>query len=187
MDTIKINLGSGKFPKKGYVNLDILPADIQHDLNVFPYPFPDNCAELIEGDHVLEHLEEPFKVMAELHRILAPGGKFVMRVPHFSRGFTHTDHKRGFDVGFPIYFNPSMDDYVGTPLTLDAMRLKWSAQPYRAKKLLSPFQYAIARTLDVVFTFFANLSPYACSRLWCFWVGGFEEISYTFSKNDAQL
>jgi SAM-dependent methyltransferase len=182
MDLLKVNLGSGKFPKAGYVNLDILPADVQHDLNSLPYPFDDNTIDLIEADHLLEHLHEPFQVMRELHRILKPGGRAIIRVPHFSRGFTHSDHKRGFDVGFPLYFNPDMDDFVGAAFQLDAMRLKWSAQPYRAKKLLSPFQYAVARTLDVVFTFVANLSPYACSRLWCFWVGGFEEIAFTFRK-----
>lgn len=179
---MKLNLGSGKFPKQGYVNVDVLPADVQHDLDVFPYPFTDNQFDEIEADHLLEHLKDPFRVMKELHRILVPGGIVTIRVPHFSRGFTHSDHKRGFDVGFPIYFNPEMDDYVGTPFELEVMKLTWSAQPYRARKLMGPITFRIARILNGIISPLANLSPYLCSRLWCFWVGGFEEIRYTFKK-----
>ena len=41
---------------------------------------------------------------------------------------------------------------------------------------------ALMRVVGGVMNFLANLSPLACSRLWCFWVGGFEEIEYHFVK-----
>ena len=181
---MKLNIGSGKFPKAGYTNVDILPeADVVHNLDKFPYPFADNSIELLEADHVLEHLSDPFAAMRELHRILAPNGVLKIRVPHFSRGFTHSDHKRGFDVAFPFYFNPANDDFVGVPFRLTALRLTWFAQPYRARKVLPRPAYYAGRFLDAIFTPLANLSPFLCSRLWCFWVGGFEEISYEFRKS----
>jgi hypothetical protein len=34
--------------------------------------------------------------------------------------------------------------------------------------------------LGDIINFFANLSPEFCSRFWCNWVGGFEEISFEF-------
>ncbi len=34
---------------------------------------------------VLEHVPDPFAAVAEIHRILRPGGVFVMSVPHLSR------------------------------------------------------------------------------------------------------
>src|SRR5690348_8696690 len=104
----KLNLGSGWYPKQGFVNVDCdprYPADVIHDLEKTPWPFEDNQFELIEADHVLEHLGEIRAVMSELHRILRPGGILRIRVPHSSRGFTHWDHKRGFDVSFPMYFS----------------------------------------------------------------------------------
>ncbi len=176
----KLNLGSGQFKKEGYVNVDLLPnADVVHNLNDFPYPFPDNSFDEVEGDHVLEHLQDPFETMKELVRVTKSGGLLSIRVPHFSRGFTHPDHKRGFDVSFPLYFDPSfIGGYSGTPLELVRMRLTWFAQPYLKRKVLSHPQYLIGSVLGSVFDFLANLSPYACSRIWCFWVGGFEEVSF---------
>lgn len=178
----KLNLGCGEFKKEGYVNLDYishLKPDVVHDLNEYPYPFPDNRFKLIEADHVLEHLENPFRVMKELHRILANGGKLIIKVPHFSRGFTHAEHKRGFDVTFPYYFNPSFKGgYVGVRLELKNIKLKWFAQPYLKKNVLSKPVYYLCFMIGNIIDFFANLAPVICSRFWCFWVGGIEEIKF---------
>jgi len=182
--TRKLNLGCGEFKKEGYINLDhYLQAkpDIVHNLNKFPYPFLDNCCNLIEADHVLEHLEDPFVVMKEFHRISENCGKIIIRVPHFSRGFTHPEHKRGFDISFPYYFNPSFKGgYVGVEFKLEKMKLKWFAQPYLKKLFLSKLVYYFAITFGKVIDFFGNLSPILCSRFWCFLVGGFEEIEFHF-------
>jgi SAM-dependent methyltransferase len=181
----KLNLGSGAFLKEGYVNLDVTPkwgADVIHDLREFPYPFPDDEFDLVEADHCLEHVPEPFPVMRELHRITRPGGAIHIRVPHFSRGFSHAEHMSGFDITFPYYFRPEfVAGYQDVELKLDKQRLRWFAQPYLKRTVLpKPLFYAatgVGAALDVV----ANLSPSLCSRLWCFWVGGFEELEFRFS------
>ncbi len=138
----KLNLGCGAFKKEGYVNLDCyghLKPDIAHNLNSIPYPFPDNNFELIEADHVLEHLEDVFGVMKELRRIMKPGGVLAVKVPHFSRGFTHPEHKRGFDVSFPYYFDPSFKGgYCGSEFACDKVKLRWFAQPYLKKETILP-------------------------------------------------
>ena len=106
----KLNLGSGEFRKDGYINVDfgsVSDPDVVHDLNVFPYPFDSNYFDFVEADHVIEHLDEPFAVMKEIHRITRNGGSVLIRTPHFSRGFSHPEHQRGFDVSFPFYFQPS--------------------------------------------------------------------------------
>lgn len=180
----KLNLGSGEFLKDGFVNVDyysISSPDIVHDLSEFPYPFDDNYFELVEADHVLEHLAEPFEVMRELYRICVSGAIIHIRVPHFSRGFTHAEHKRGFDVTFPYYFNPALHlGYQRVPLELVKMRLRWSAQPYLKKSILPAILFYLVQIVGSIIDFFANLSPWLCSRLWCYWVGGFEEIEFVF-------
>ncbi len=185
MDNLtQLNIGSGEFKKPGFINVDSLShlqPDIVHDLETFPYPFTDNSMTAIEADHVLEHLRSPFKVMKELHRILQPSGKLTIRVPHFSRGFTHADHKCAFDVTFPCYFNRTFKGgYMGVEFTLVAMRLTWFAQPYLKKTVLSPFAFYGAVGLGSIFDTLANVAPYVCSRIWCFWVGGFEQIEFQF-------
>lgn len=183
----KLNLGSGEFHKEGYVNLDYrddVGAEVVHNINSLPLPFADNSFSLVEADHVLEHIESPFAVMRELYRIVEPGGVIDIRVPHFSRGHSHPEHVHGFDVSFPLYFNPTFKGgYESVPLELVQMRLTWFAQRYLKKITLSPFQYAVGVALSTVFDVLANLSPYACSRIWCFWVGGFEEVHYVFRVN----
>ncbi len=182
----KLNLGCGEFKKAGYINLDSNPSlkpDIVHNLDIIPYPFADFEFDHIEADHVLEHLDDPFAVMGETYRILKSGGSLVIRVPHFSRGLTHPDHKRGFDVTFPYYFSPSFKGgYAGVPFELAYVRLRWFAQPYLKISVLPKVVYYPAAAIGKIIDFFANVSPMVCSRVWCFWVGGFEEIEFHFFK-----
>lgn len=182
----RVNLGCGQFYKEGYVNVDFDPkakVDIKHNLDLFPYPFEDNSVDELTADHVLEHLTNPFATMEEIHRILKPGGKLIIRVPHSSRGFTHADHKRGFDITFPFYFDPTfLGGYSGIHYKLQKMKLSWSAQPYLKKQMFSAPLFYSLMTVGAIIDFFANLSPAFCSRIWCYWVGGFEQIEYIFNK-----
>lgn len=186
MEIKKLNLGSGEDYKEGFVNVDWQPltkADVEHNLNTFPYPFEDNHFDYIEAFHVLEHLDRPFDVMRELHRLLKPEGKLVVKVPHFSRGFTHAEHSHGFDVTFPLYFNENFtrSGYFGVPFRCTSVQLHWLAffhlLPYMGYGKVSIF---LLRQISALVSFFANLSPNLCSRIWCFWVGGFDEIEYVF-------
>ncbi len=177
-----LNLGSGEFPKAGFVNVDfhsVREPNVRHDLDLFPYPFADNEFDRVESDHCLEHLRDPFAVMREIHRIAKPDAPVIIRVPHFSRGFTHAEHKAGFDVTFPYYFRATFKGgYQGVEFTTDRVVLRWFAQLYLKRSVLSAPAFWTARVVGGVLSFFANLSPFLCSRLWCFWVGGFEEVEF---------
>jgi SAM-dependent methyltransferase len=181
----KLNLGSGANQKKGYINLDWNPHNnpqVIHDLNVLPYPFKESELDRIEASHVLEHLDKPFDVMKELHRILKPGGQLNIKVPHFSRGFSHPEHVHGFDITFPLYFNKESEKvsgFYGAEFKLKKMELSWLSFFH----LLSLCGYGkgavgILKVLNKIISFFANLSPAFCSRIWCYWVGGFDQIEF---------
>ena len=180
----KLNLGSGEYRKKGYVNVDfksVTTPDVIHNLNVFPYPFDANYFDVVEADHVIEHLDSPFDVMREIHRITRDRGRVFIRTPHFSRGFSHPEHQRGFDVSFPYYFRSGFrGGYEGGEFALKRHRLTWLAQQYLKRDVMGPVSLAIAIGLGVVIDFFANLSPMFCSRVWCYIVGGFEDIEFEF-------
>lgn len=79
---IRLNLGCYKDLRPGYINADLLGGDVQCDLRKFPWPWPDNFADEILMWHVLEHLPDTYATMAEIKRILKPGGRFVGQVPH---------------------------------------------------------------------------------------------------------
>jgi SAM-dependent methyltransferase len=189
----KLNLGAGELKKCGYINIDwneLTNPDIKHDLNFFPYPFSDNAFNLIEASHVLEHLDRPFIVMKELHRILKPGGKLIVRVPHFSRGFTHAEHSHSFDITFPLYFNKNFtkSGFIGVEFRLDEAKLSWLSFFH----LLPSMGYGkitiyFLKILNKIISGLANLNPNFCSRIWCFLVGGFDEIRFEFTclKNES--
>lgn len=44
-------------------------------------PFPDASFDTVVSFHVLEHTESPEAVMAEVHRVLRPGGAVVLALP----------------------------------------------------------------------------------------------------------
>jgi SAM-dependent methyltransferase len=182
----KLNFGSGRRPKEGYVNLDWCAdynPDVVHDLNVIPYPFSDHTFDLIEADHVLEHLDKPFEAMAEFHRILVHGGTLVVRVPHFSRGFTHAEHAHGFDMTFPLYFKKHADfsGFYGVEFELKSLRFSWMAFFHLMPAMgIGSGTIVVLQALNAIISAFANLSPAFASRVWCYWVGGFEQIEFVF-------
>lgn len=56
---IKLDIGCGDKKQKGFVGMDIRKedgVDIVHDLELFPWPLPDECASLAFSSHVLEHI-----------------------------------------------------------------------------------------------------------------------------------
>jgi len=187
----KLNLGCAQYPLAGYINTDWslrTPAQVVSNLDHPPYPFASGSFDAILASHLLEHLTDPFVAMRECHRLLRPGGVLLVQVPHFTRGFTHPEHKCGFDVSFPLFFDPAMTPwYVGTAFSLVGMRLRWNAQRYLKPWVASTLSRTLARVLGVVIDALANRAPMAFSRLFAYWVGGFEEIELRFERPDDEV
>jgi glycosyltransferase involved in cell wall biosynthesis len=86
---LKLNLGCGGEHLPGWVNVDKFLAsqpDLVHDLEQFPWPLLDNCAEEVLLKHVLEHLGRDsdtfLRIIQELYRVCAPGAVVRIVVPH---------------------------------------------------------------------------------------------------------
>lgn len=98
-----LNLGSGHKKLPGAINLDITDRtspDVVHDLDLRPWPFPDDTFREIHAYDVLEHLRDVIATLEEIHRISKPGARVLITVPHFSsaNAFTDPTHKRFFGV-----------------------------------------------------------------------------------------
>ncbi|UUX91683.1 class I SAM-dependent methyltransferase [Methanoplanus endosymbiosus] len=106
-----LDLGCGNRKKEGMIGIDINPntdADIIHDLNIFPYPFEESTFDEIYADNVIEHLDNPIKVMEELHRISKSGASIIIKVPYFRSRYAFIDptHRHFFTVESFTYFDP---------------------------------------------------------------------------------
>jgi SAM-dependent methyltransferase len=100
-DKSVLNLGCGKKPIPGAVNLDVTPdtnPDVVHDLNRRPWPFPDGRFDEVHAYDVIEHLDDVLGTMEEVHRVLKPGGRVFITVPHYScsNAFTDPTHRHYF-------------------------------------------------------------------------------------------
>ena len=102
MKSDKLNIGCGTHVPADWVNLDIvsLPGvDVVHDIENLPLPFANDQFSEILCQDVLEHVEY-IPVLRDLRRILKPGGKLTIRVPHFTskHNFIDPTHRKLFSV-----------------------------------------------------------------------------------------
>lgn len=135
-----LNLGAGNRPIEGAVNHDFCKhrpeIDVAHDLNIFPWPWPDEAFDQIAALSVFEHLDVNLVVtLNECHRLLRPGGVLTMKLPLWKAERAHDDPthrwyftvrsldqfcpdtKRGRQYGF---YTPHKWKYVKKPKINDA-------------------------------------------------------------------
>ena len=68
-------------PAIDYLTADIEPSKAMVQMDITDIQYPDNSFNAIICNHVLEHIVEDKKAMAELYRILRPGGWAILQVP----------------------------------------------------------------------------------------------------------
>lgn len=85
----KLNLGCGFKKLSDHWNVDIeakCNPDEVLDLEVTPWPYPDNFFERITADNILEHLgQDPkvfTKVLKEMYRVSQPNAEWFIQYPH---------------------------------------------------------------------------------------------------------
>ena len=101
---MKLNLGCGLRPLDGYVNVDKenkSKCDYAWNLEETPWPWPSASCDEIMASHVLEHLgltPDAFcAIIVEIHRVLEPGGKLIVKTPH---------HRSDAFFGDPTHIRP---------------------------------------------------------------------------------
>lgn len=153
-----LDLGCGTHKEPGAVGVDRFPdtdADVLHDLDRLPYPFPDSSFDRIVCRDVLEHLVDVLAVMAELHRVGRPGARVELRTPHFSSCLAYADptHRHAFAL-------QSLDHLAGTVPT----------PGYHAQFEVVARRLVFWRSLRLLgVEWLANRFPLAYEKLFAFW------------------
>lgn len=102
---VALDLGCGKAPQPHFIGIDKHPwpaVDLVHDLEVFPWPLPDNCAHSVLISHFWEHVKPwlTFPFMAEVHRVARHRAEIFLAGP-YGLGFRY--------VQDPTHCNPTND------------------------------------------------------------------------------
>lgn len=94
-ELLKLDFGCGPNPRSGFEGVDILDFGQKYkvDLAKGKWPFPDGSVGEAHCSHFLEHLEasERIHFVNELFRVLAPGAKCTVIVPHWASGRAYGD------------------------------------------------------------------------------------------------
>jgi SAM-dependent methyltransferase len=172
-----LDLGCGARKVLGAFGIDVatLPGvDLVHDLEVIPYPLPENCADTIHLSHVLEHLASPLPVLEEVWRLARPGGRVLIRTPHYSGMYAWVDptHRRAFSLGSFHYFGENAYSYY----TSARFRVMHVQLKYFMEEELWPWPH---RLWGRAVQWFLDRHQTFGERFLAYLVGGIEELRVT--------
>ena len=108
-EPVWLDLGCGEERRPGFIGIDMKDlesADVIADLNLGLPFLADNSVDVIHSASLLEHIEDLECLMEDVHRVMKPGGRFEVYVPHFSNPFFYSDytHRRFFGLYTFFYF-----------------------------------------------------------------------------------
>lgn len=82
-----LDLGCGRNKAPGSIgvdsNCDATAADVIADLN-HALPFPDDSFDEVRAIHLIEHVDDIVRAIAEIHRITRHGGRLCLVTPHYT-------------------------------------------------------------------------------------------------------
>jgi predicted SAM-dependent methyltransferase len=83
-EPIKLNIGCGDVPIKGYVNIDLHVEAADVKMNALELEYADGEVDEIYSSHLLEHFgkNDVPKALKEWYRVLKNGGKLSMNLPN---------------------------------------------------------------------------------------------------------
>jgi SAM-dependent methyltransferase len=71
-----------------YKTADLFRADVDVKVDITNMPLADESYDVVYASHVLEHVPDDRKAVAEIYRVLKPGGMAILPVPINSMGKT---------------------------------------------------------------------------------------------------
>ncbi len=104
----RLDLGCGLNKAPGSIgvdwNRDAIGTDVIANLN-HPLPFPDCSFDEVRAVHVIEHVDDILRTIAEIHRIARVGGRLHLVTPHYTdssswRDPTHRWHLNSYSFRY---------------------------------------------------------------------------------------
>ena len=80
-------------PDVDYVTADLESPWAKVKMDLHDIPFEDNSFDVVFCNHVMEHVENDYQCMSELHRVLRPKGWAIIQSPVYDMPTTKEDNK----------------------------------------------------------------------------------------------
>lgn len=146
---VKLDIGCGEKVTPGYIGVDYIKYNdnIEYviNLNKEKIPFNDNTIDGILCSHIIEHLDNPFDVIKEIHRVLKPGAELIIKVPYYRHYQAyHPHHKTYWSFGEFNIFNNS---YTEFGYKWSKCKLDWNWVNQGEDKLLKVFHPIINKII----------------------------------------
>ncbi|NQT33883.1 methyltransferase domain-containing protein [bacterium] len=183
---IQLDIGCAQHKLNGWIGIDLESGpevDVIADLHALP--FRTSSIDRIHTRHTLEHVKDLLVCISELYRVCQPGGRITVIVPHFTCSAYWSDptHLRPFSIRSFEYYDLDHAGRAGFPIYLPDVNLRtrkvhltyWPKRNYLGKGLLKRM---ILSVVNPMISGVANICPFFCERIWCKWVGGFDDVTF---------
>lgn len=140
---LHLELGCGRAKRNAdAVGIDLMddPAvDVVGDALEVLRTLPNASVSSIYSEHFMEHVKDPLEILREAARVLEPGGRFRVVVPHFSNPAYYSDPTHHTHFGLYTFsywvrtdcFRRGVPEYVGLPMELRSARYNFkSSRPF---------------------------------------------------------
>ena len=176
---MKLNLGCGADPLRGYVNLDLVPAegvDVVADIEEVGLPFRDDSFDEILASHVLAHVQRRtfHEILVELLRTLRQNGRLEVRASYFPSALWFGDPDHRIPFGWRTF-----DGYTKPGTRGHDAGSRRSTSCGGAFPLIMERRWFVFSRSPVLswIGWFLNLLPAVYDRFFCHWLPA-EEICY---------
>jgi SAM-dependent methyltransferase len=115
-----------------------------------PLPFDDRSFDVVVAGELIEHLRDPDRLVAEVRRVLRPGGRFVGSVPNFFR----LRNRLAMLAGRPLDHDPTHLHLFG-PAAVERLLARWDGLE---------LHYLASRFLRLSPKLFANIVAFAATK-----------------------